>query len=78
MSQTEKRKQLAQNIANGLAGWYQFQLSQGFGDFFGEDSAQLMALQILSAQVGFDLKPSHPFAGHESDQARLEIGRAHV
>ena len=73
MTQPDKRRKLAQDIANGVAGWYQLQLSQGFGDFFGEDSAQLTILQILSAQTNFEVKPSQALAGHEDDQLRLDI-----
>ncbi|EEW24551.1 hypothetical protein [Rhodobacter ferrooxidans] len=68
-----ERKKLACDIATGLAGWYQLQLAQGFGDFFGEDSAQLTILQIINSQRNFDIQASHPFAGHENSLARLDI-----
>jgi hypothetical protein len=70
---TKQRLALAQDIASGLAGWYQFQFSQNLENFFGEDAAQLSVLQIINAQKSFLIKASHPFPGYEQSQSRLDI-----
>ena len=69
----EKRLLLAQEIAGGLSGWYQMQISQRLEDLSGEDSAQLVIAQIINAQQDFRPKASQPFKGHEESQKRMDI-----
>jgi hypothetical protein len=71
---TEKeRKKLAESISSGLAGWFQLQIAQELGNLSGEDSAQLVIAQIINAQQNFRPMASHPMAGHESSQKRVDI-----
>jgi len=44
------RANLAEDLAAGLAGWLQLQAVQNLGDLSGEDSARLVAAQIVNAQ----------------------------
>ncbi|MHB0981023.1 MAG: hypothetical protein ACYC5Q_13320 [Thermoleophilia bacterium] len=41
---------MAADITAGLAGWYQLQYVQGLGALSGEDSARLIAAQVINAQ----------------------------
>lgn len=44
------RQTLGQDIAAGLAGWFQLQVSQNLGELSGEDSARFIVSQIVNAQ----------------------------
>lgn len=44
------RKDLASDLAAGLAGWFQLQVTQNLGEFSGEDSARFIVSQIVNAQ----------------------------
>ena len=47
---SETRQHLAQDIADGLAGWYQLHYVQKLGGLSGEDSARFIVAQIVNAQ----------------------------
>lgn len=48
------RLDLASDLAAGLSGWFQLQVVQKLGDLSGEDSARLVAAQIVNAQGRYE------------------------
>lgn len=46
----DHRSHFANDLASGLSGWLQLQIAQKLGDLSGEDSARLIAAQIVNAQ----------------------------
>jgi hypothetical protein len=70
----ELRKELAERIAEGLAGWFQLQGAQRLDDLPGEDSTRFVLCQIVRAAHGFRVKTSQrPKNWPESTKQRIDI-----
>jgi hypothetical protein len=70
-----KRDELAQRIAGGLAGWLQQIAAQNYQDMHGEDTAQFVAAQIISAQHRWEVRLSEKVPGWGSSaKARIDVG----
>lgn len=68
------RKELAQHIAEGLAGWLQLQGSQQLDELPGEDSARFVLCQIVRAAHGFRVKTSQrPKPWPKTTKERIDI-----
>jgi hypothetical protein len=68
------RSQFANDLAFGLCGWLQLQAAQKLGDLSGEDSARLIAAQIVNAQGQFRPEISQAPANWGSDsKKRVDI-----
>ena len=72
-TETRKRNVLAQKIATGLAGWFQFQLSQNLADSIGEDAAKLAVAQIVNAQGTFSHATSQKPPNWGTTSKRVDI-----
>jgi len=70
------RADLANDIAAGLAGWYQLQVTQKLGDLPGEDSARFLAAQIVNAQGRFEPRTSQRPPNWGSSKKRVDLGLA--
>jgi hypothetical protein len=67
------RVDLAQDIAAGLAGWLQLQVVQKLGDLSGEDSARLVAAQIVNAQGRYEPATSQLPPNWGATKKRVDI-----
>lgn len=71
---TAKRKKLAQQIASGLAGWYQLQAAQNLSGLGGEDSARFVLAQVVNAQQRYQVQTSQrPTNWPDSSKLRMDI-----
>lgn len=70
----DARRDLAERIAAGLAGWLQFRAAQNLQDIPGEDSFRLACAEIIHAQGKYQLRISpKPIGWPESDGKRIDM-----
>lgn len=69
----QARRQLASDVAAGLAGWYQLQVTQKLTSLFGEDSARLVVAQVVNAQGNYRPETSQLPPNWGNSQRRVDI-----
>lgn len=71
---TRRRKELAQRIAEGLAGWFQLQGALSLETLPGEDSARFVASQIVQASGRYSVRTSRrPNNWPKNDKRRMDV-----